>query len=176
MSAVYHNSIFKFRDDLGFMDSDGAVHALSAVAAYGDFKEAALNRDINRWIAEHVNNTVLNTAWAVTQPALGRTLFAIPIDASSTPNALLSMDYRFAPVRWSYLTFASAFEPQSIAPVIDSASSNRHIFMAGCNDGYVRKLDQATRSIDGSTGISADVAIPYLNYGTPKRMKTLFDF
>ena len=37
LGAISHNSIFRYRDDVGFVWMDGSIHSLAATASYGDF-------------------------------------------------------------------------------------------------------------------------------------------
>lgn len=172
LGAVAHNTIFTFADDIGFMWSDGTIHSLKATAAFGDFSETALTRPIDVYLREHFNFTKLNLAQAATWSDFGIVMFAVPIDASTVPNMILTMDYRFQNIRWARW---SSFEDTciSIASVVDSASSNRRIVMGGGTDGFIRKYGQSTRTIDTSTSISYKVTLPHLNYGDAIRMKTL---
>lgn len=173
IGCVAHNTLFEFGNDVGFMWSDGTIHSLAATDAFGDFNEAALSRPIHVYLREHLTFNRLTHAHAVNWSDLGIVLFAVPIDASSQPNMVLMMDYRFSGgvrwSRWSALTDAAL----SLAQVIDSAASNRHIVMGGGTDGFIRKFGQATRSIDGTTSISYKVTLPYLTYGNPVQMKIL---
>ena len=173
IGCIAHNTIFRFGDDVGFMWSDGTIHSLAATAAFGDFNEAALSRPIHNYFREHLTFNRLTHAHAVNWTDLGIVLFAIPIDASTQPNMILAMDYRFqGGVRWSKW---SSFSDTALclASVIDSASSNRRIVMAGGTDGFVRKYGQATKSIDGDSSISYKVTFPHLNYGEAIRMKIM---
>lgn len=170
IGAVSHNTLFRFRDDLGFMWSDGTVHSLAATAAYGDFNEAALSRPIHRYIKEHVTLSSLSRAWAKTLSSKSQVAFTLPIDSSTRPNQVLVMDYSRQGVWWSYWPALNAW---AIERVIDATQSNRAIFMIGGTDGYVRKTDVADRAIDTVTAISAKVTTPATNYGAPFIMKTL---
>jgi len=172
VGAVGNNTIFRFSDDVGFMWSDGSVRSLKATAAFGDFSQVDLSRPINIYIREHFTFSSLKSAWAVNWPDLGIVLFSVPIDTATSPNTILLMDYRFPNVRWArWSSFADTCV--SLASVVDSASSNRRIVMAGGTDGFVRKYGQATRIIDDATSISYRVTLPHLTYGSPSTLKTL---
>jgi len=167
LGAVWHNTIFQFMDDIGFMWSDGSVHSLRATAAYGDFNESALSRPINGWLRQHINGTRLRYAWAANDSVRGYVLFTIPTDASTTNNIHLMMDYRFNPVRWSKW---DAFTSGSLATIVDGGIPT---IFGGSNDGYVRRLQQSTRNIDGTTNIHSITKFPYLDYGAPENMKVM---
>jgi hypothetical protein len=167
LGAVAHNTLFRFRDDLGFMWSDGTIHSLAATAAYGDFNEAALSRPIHRYLREHMNLAQLKKAWAATHVTKSLVLFTIPIDSSTVPNQILMMDYTRGTVWWALWPALDAF---CVARVIDVATPT---IMIGGRDGYVRKTDVANRAIDSVTAIASKVTTPFTNYGSSIDMKTL---
>ncbi len=171
VGAVTQNAVFRFSNDTGFLWSDGTVHALSTVEQYGDFKEAALTFPIQQWIRDHVAFSALKKAWSVLSCDCGWILIAVPIDGATAPNATLLMDYRFQPYRWALWT--RKYNIRSMTEVVDPADSNRQIIMAGGSDGFVRKLYQTTRSIDG-LGYPMVARTPYVDYGgTPEIKKSL---
>lgn len=168
LGAAWHNSIFKYSDDLGFVSQFGTVHSLSATAAYGDFNEAALSLPIHEWIKEHLNLNRLKQIWAANNPPEGKVFFTISIDSSNTNNAILVMDYRFRPARWSLI---NAYDAESLA-LFNDTNNVKRIFLGG-TDGFLRRSDIVTKSIDGSTGIAYKVTTPHLTYSNPMIMKTL---
>lgn len=173
LGAVGHNTVFRYRDDLGFMWADGSIHSLAATSAYGDFNETSLSRPIHQYIREHINFNRLKYAWATTNNDFGNVLFTVPIDASTNNNLIMMLDYRFSPMRWALWPAIAA---GCLAAVIDPADSNRLITMGGGNDGFVRKLYRSDRSIDGTTAINAKVTTPHLDYGSPMIMKVFNQF
>lgn len=168
IGAAWHNSIFKYGDDLGFVSQFGTVHSLKATDAYGDFNEAALSRPIQTWIEDHLNYNRLKQIWTASNPLEGWVMFSISIDANSTNNAIILMDYRFSPVRWSYI---SAYNAESMALFTDTNNIDR-IFLGG-TDGFLRRSNIVNRSVDGSTSINYKVTTPHLTYGNPMMMKTI---
>lgn len=170
IGACWHNAIFPFGDDLGYVSQYGSVHSLSATSAYGDFFDAALSRPINGWILEHLNYTRLRNIWAATDPLGGKVFITMSIDASSTNNIVLVMDYRSAPdvIRWSNVP---SYEQESLSLFVDI--NGRRRILGGGNDGYVRRLNVSDRSIDGSTALSYNVLTPFMSYGQPMYMKNL---
>jgi hypothetical protein len=175
VGAVGHNTIFRFGNDLGFMWSDGSIRSLSATEKFGDFSEAALSRPINiGFIDARVNLSRLKHAWAAVDDIRGVAVFAIPIDAATNPNAVIAMDYRFAPPRWSFLSDFD--EVTAMASVVDQTNNGRRIILMGGKQvdtsPAVHKWGQPTRSLDG-TAISFKVTTPHMNYGLPAHMKTI---
>jgi hypothetical protein len=108
---------------------------------------------------------------------VGFVLISLPIDGSTSNNAVIGMDYRFAggqggAMRWFYWP---AFEDlcESLMSGIDPSDSNKRIYFAGGNDGYLRKLLVNARSIDGAGRIAMRCATPFFDYGEPFNMKTV---
>lgn len=171
LGAAGHNSIFRWKDDLGFIDGRTAsIHSLNATAAFGDFREAALSLPINGYLRTRVNKTVLKSAWAASNPSTECVEIALAIDASTDNNMVLCMDYRFEPVRWSK---RPAYPAQCMSVVIDQTADNRGIVFFGDTAGFIHKSEQANRSISETTAISAKATMPFIDYGSPIRMKTL---
>lgn len=170
LGACWHNAIFRFGDDIGFVSQYGSVHSLAATANYGDFFEAALSRPINRWIDDHLNRNRLRYITAAVDAFHGFVLITMSIDASSTNNVCLAMDYRGAPnlIRWSRIP---SYAMGSLGTFVDTSGVRR--ILGGGNDGYVRRLNVADRSIDGTTALSYRVTTPFMSYGNPFMMKTL---
>ncbi len=162
VGAVGQSTIFRFANDLGFVWSDGTVRSLAATEKFGDFSETALSRPIQGgFINDRINISRLKFAHAATDDIRGIVVFTVPIDSSQNNNVVLSMDYRFSPVRWSYLPAIAA---GSLASVVDQTNNNRRKIYFGGNDGYVRKWGVSERTNDG-TAIAYKVTTPFLSYG-----------
>ena len=171
LGACWHNAIFKFGDDVGFVSQYGSVHSLSATAAYGDFFEASLSRPINiGWIRASLNYNRLKNIWACTDPLNGIVYITASWNANSTNNIVIAMDFRAAPerIRWSKI---KSYQAASLGLFVDTNGIRR--VMAGGNDGFIRRLNIADRSIDTSTGLAYKVTTPFLTYGDPFIKKTL---
>lgn len=170
LGACWHNAIFRFGDDIGFVSQFGTVHALSSTSAYGDFFEAALSRPINKWILQNLNYNRLRYISAATDPLAGLVYITMSVNANSTNNVVLLMDFRGAPdvIRWSRIP---AYALGSLGLFVDTAGVRR--VLGGGNDGFVRRLNILDRSIDTATALSYNVKTPHLNYGAPILMKTL---
>ena len=170
VGAVWQNSIFKFRDDIGFLWSDGSIRSLAATEAYGDFSESSMTVPIQRYLNNSLNFTRLRHAWAVTDSSGRRTIVLLPVNGSSQNNVGISIDFRFTPPRFSKLP---SLNYACAANVIDSAASNRPQIFLGGHDGYVEKWGQSTRARPASTVLNYKVTTPYLDFGVPHRTKTL---
>lgn len=171
LGAVSQRTIFRFRDDLGFLWSDGTFRSLKATAAFGDYNELALSRPLNDWLGRNVSNDRLPFAQAATVSQLGLVAISLTVEAGSQNNRLFFMDYRFDPPRWSYAE--DYVDSSALATVIDTASNDTPTLFAGGYDGFVRKLLQTDRTVDAGTPISMSVKTPFLNYGDPTQMKYL---
>ena len=170
LGAIWHNSIFRFRDDIGFIWMDGSVHSLNATASYGDFYESSLSRPLNAYLRAHTRPYKLKNAWAAPDISASRVYLSVTIDAALNNNLTVVMDFRFDPPRWTYI---NAWGATALASVHDTSSRDLPVIMIGTSDGYVKKTDVATQSIDGVTAIDANVVLPYLNYGLPHKLKTI---
>ena len=173
LGAASHRLIFRFRDDIGFVTPGGTIHSLKTTAAFGDFDEGALSLPLNRaFCKERISHAQLSQGDSANSEDDGCVQIAIPADGKSANSVLLCMDYRFEPVRWTitidYETYIAC-----LARVIDASSLNRPITMCGGEDGFVRKMGQSARSIDGSGAIAMRVWTPHLTYGSPMRKKVL---
>ena len=170
VGAVGHNTVFRFGDDLGFIWSDGTVRSLAVTEKFGDYIEVSLSRPINAgFLDTRVNLGRLQHAWADTDSLNGVVLITLAIDTSTTNNAVLVMDYRFSPVRWSLLPDIAA---GSLARIIDPTDNDRHIIMFGGVDGFIRKWGRSIRTEDGNS-IASKVTFPILVYGSAFYVRTL---
>ncbi len=169
VGCVSANAVFRLGDDLAFMWADGSIRTLSSTAAFGDMIESALTFPINSWLRDHLTFNHLKRVTAITDPGSGRAFVTIPINGSTTPNAILVIDYRFTPVRLSLL---NAFDAVTLCGSLDPENQLKPLIMLGGSDGYIRKANQPTRTV-GGTAITAYVTTPALDYGSPHQMKTL---
>lgn len=170
IGAVNMNTVFRFGNDIGFMWSDGSVHSLRSVNSFGDFRSRSLSRLINTWLYDHIVHNRLKYAWAVDDVRNGRVLISATIDSGTTNNVVLMLDYRFEEPRWAKW---EAIAAASLAPMVDSASANQPIILAGSNDGFTRRIQQTSKNIDTSTVINATVKTPFMSYGSPFEYKKL---
>lgn len=169
VGGVGPNTIFTFGNDVGFLALDGSVRSLAATQKYGDFEEANLSRSIAVWLKDHMNSSALGLGWARTDPTRGYVLFTLPVYSATKPNYVLCMDYRFGEMRW---TTWSSFGAYSVARMSDATGNNRPILYLGGNDGFIRKTQQVTRTIDNAS-YRFFLRTPTFDYNTPHRMKTL---
>ena len=170
LGAAWQNAIFNFGNDLGFVSQYGTIHSLSSTANYGDFLSASLSVGFNSWLVQHLNYNRLRYISCATDPIAGLVYFTMSIDTSSTNNICLVMDYRQAPniIRWSKVP---AYDMASLNLFVDSSGLRR--VLGGGNDGFVRRLNIADRSIDNTTALSFQVKTPHMNYGQPITTKTI---
>ena len=170
IGAVWHSSIFKFRNDVGFMWSDGSIHSLSNAINYAGYGESALSRPIRSYLQDNLTLTSLKTVSVAVNEARSFAVIAIPTAASTYPNQLLMMDYSRDKVWWAQWP---AFNGCCVARVVDSADSNKVKIFLGGSDGYVRKTDAADRSIDTTGAYTGKATAPFTNYGSSLLTKTV---
>lgn len=169
VGAAGHNLIFDLGTDLGFVAQDGSIRSLLATADFGDYRTAAMSREIETFLAR-ITFSSLKRGWAVTDTARGYSLFALPIDTATSPNSLLMMDTRFGRPRFAVWT---AVDASCLARMSDASNSNQPIIYAGGSDGYIRKIQQNSRTIDDDGAIAAYARTPYIDYGSPLYKKTM---
>jgi hypothetical protein len=172
-AAVWQNSIFQFQDDLAFIAADGSIQRLSATAAYGDFSLGHLTRDISRWLTDNVVKSRLRKASCVNWESKGIIIAAYPINSSEYPNVILCMDYRFGErPRFSiWNSYKDVCVTACLA--VDEDDASRQVVHLGGEDGFLRRLDADSYSIDETLAINAVVKTPTLSYGSPQLMKTV---
>lgn len=172
-AAVWQNAIFQYQDDLAFVAADGSIQRLSATAAFGSFQLGHLSRDIQKYIDANVVRTQLRKCWAVNWETKGIILFTLPIQASTYPNLILSMDYRFGDTpRFSpWPAYSGVCNSAHLAT--DESDNSRQVVLIGGNDGYLRKLNVSAFNIDDATAINWVIKTPTLSYGTPHLKKVI---
>ena len=169
VGAVWQNSIFKYRDDIGFLWSDGTIRSLAATEKFGDYAEGSLSVAINtNYLKRRVTHNRLRHANAVSDDS--RAYIQLPVDGSTENNVTLAMDFRFDPPRWSKLP---SFNRSCMCLAIDSNASNRQQVFFGGSDGFVEIWGQEARSLPGSTALAYLVTTPYFDYGDFGDMHTL---
>lgn len=171
VGAVWQNLIFPLPQDVGFVWSDGTVRSLRTTDRQGNYEQGTLSLPINAWIRENVNHDRLNRCWAAYDPGRNLVAITLPVAASDTPNRVITMDVR-EPRRpkWADLSAISAW---SVARVREPSSNDLHNLYYGGSDGFVRRSDQADRTIDGTDSINGRVQTPHFLYNTYSRKKTL---
>jgi hypothetical protein len=171
LGSLNHNGIFRVNDDLVFPSPRG-LHSLAATAAYGNYIEAFLSRPLLSYYQDSLSHQTggLDANWGVNYQGRGLAIWTVP-SSGTTKDTYLVYDYRFQPGRWSRWTGYS--NAHCLAIVQDT--NRRHKLFAGATDGWVRKLDQVSRSIDGTGAYNVDVRLPFLNLGTSSILKTAED-
>jgi len=171
LGSLNHQGIFRVNDDLVFSSPRG-LHSLAATAAYGNYIEAFLSRPILSYYQDSLShaNGGLNMNWGVNYQSRGLAIWTVP-SSGTTLDTYLVYDYRFQPGRWSRWTGYS--NANCLAVVQDT--NRRHRLYSGATDGWIRVLDQTSRSIDGTGAYAANVTFPFLNFGTSSVLKTAED-
>jgi len=178
VGAAGQNSIFRFRDDIGFIDAKTAsIRSLNATDKFGDFREAALSFPINDFLLERVNKTRLKNAWATQDVARGSVLITLPLGSDTTNGTVLNMDYRFDSPRWSQWP---AVKAECLASVIDTGRGSVQSSFIGDTAGFMSRTGTPNYHTETTTDLGADeetainykVTLPHLDFGNPVAMKT----
>ena len=168
IGAVWHNTIFKFRNDIGFMWSDGSINCMSNVLNYSGYGEAALSRPIRSYLLANLNLAQLKKVSVAVIDERSFAWICVPLTAATFCNQILHMDYSRDHVWWAEIP---AFNGCSAGRVIDTADSKPKVFLGG-SDGYVRITDATDRSIDTAGAYTGKATTPFTNYGEPNKIKT----
>lgn len=169
LGAACHAAIFAFGNDVGFVTPYGAVHTLSATDAYGSFALASLSNGLNDWIGVNFAFARMKYVGACADLLNSKVYITVSINASTTHNRVLILDYRFNPPRWTYDERAGA---ASVGLVRDTANNGRPVVMFGGYDGYIRR-PTSNSAIDGATAFGFKATTPFLHYGFPQMLKTI---
>lgn len=170
VGAAWQNLIFPLPNDLGFVANDGTVRSIGATQKFGDLEVGSLSAPINEWLRENVSMTHLKKGWAATDFTRGYSLITLPTGSNTSPTTVLMMDFRFEQARFSLWTATRAW---SVARMSDPGNSDRLGLFLGGTDGYVRKTQQSSRGVDGTTAISAYARTPVFQYSSANRGKTI---
>mgnify|MGYP001603128562 CR=1 FL=1 len=163
LPVAWQNSIFKFGDDIGFATANGSVHSLKATAAYGDYNQAWLSYPIQKYLQEQINHSRARYIVTATDPNRGYVWIGVTPSGQNTNTRYLIMDYRFLSQqetypRWSY------WDNRAFASMTLVRDTQRPRLMAGGYDGFVYKMDQASRT-DTASAINMSVQTPAMTYG-----------
>lgn len=165
VGCASHQSIVKFLDDVAWWDDNGA-HSLKATAAYGNFTDAFLSRDIQGFVTRNLAHGRFRQIQGVHFPLGGVLLWTASRSGETEHGVILGLDYRFTPPRWfQWPAFAAA----SLGMIRDS---NVLTPWAGTYGGQVLRLDRTARNVNGAA-YTARATFPYLAFGSASFEKTL---
>lgn len=165
VGCTSHLSIVKTLDDVAWWDG-GGVHSLKATAAFGDFNDAFLSRDIQTYFAENLNHARLNQIQGITFPLGGLMLWTAPLAGTTTNGVVLALDYRFTPPRWGRW---SAYAAASLGLVRDSGVLTP---WCGTYAGTTLRMNRRARNVAGAA-YTTQITLPYLSFGDSSYEKTL---
>ena len=160
VGTTSHQSIIRVRDDLWFFDDLG-IHSLVATAAFGDYNEAFLSKDIATAFNRDLNHSRFRYVWGANFVTAGYAIWVVARSGNTNNNQVVLLDYRFSPMRIALWPAVSA---ASVAMVRDTSNQPRPWF--GSYDGFALRGNQAGRNWAGSA-YNADVLLPYLSFGDP---------
>lgn len=158
VGATNQQAIIGVRDDVIFWDDNG-IHSLVATAAFGDYNEAFVSRDITTYFTKSLNHNRFPYVWGCNATTLGYALWTVARAGSQTNDLIILWDYRFNPARFA---FWDAYTAGSLAMVRDT--SREVTPWMGSYTGRVRRMNQAARDI-ATTAYQATVTFPYLSFG-----------
>jgi len=164
-------------DDIVLMDAGGNFQLLSAVTQFGDVESRNLSTvaDFDPFMRENINFAQLKEVRGVYYPAKREAHFAVAGIGATTNTRRVVLDFnRQGIVRFR---FSDRDVAESIWMRKDGDSIPRPVY--GDNAGFVRLMDQDTRSHDG-VGYNGQFQIPHtdlsfldVKFGT---IRKLYDF
>jgi len=172
--VAHHRLIVRTPNDIVCMADDGTIYSVVAAEQYGDYKAASLTRPahIDIWINENVNMAQIDKFHACYDPVL-RCIYFFMVRSGDT-NVSMALVYfidRQPNEAWvvhDNQSYDSGYRAYSSAIVEESTGVYR--VYTGCADGYVWKLNEATRS-DAGNGYYAGFKTPPLNIENPRTTK-----
>lgn len=146
--------------DLWFLDQNGLLRSLAGVDRANDLRESNLFAQLkmNDWARQNIDRTRLKFATLNYDSAEQILYIDYTSKTSSNNNArvIINLQEPNNPRVSFDKDRGNLFESSFFYGEKDGVD---HLYAAGA-DGFVRKLDKATRSIDGSTGYTARIRTP----------------
>ncbi len=148
-------------DDILFLDQSGNPQLVSTVSAFGDVssRNIGIPQEIGTWIRENANLGQLANVRGIWYGDKREAHFAIAGKGSTVNNRRLVIDFNvenLARFRWSDRDTA-----ESLWLRRDSNDIERPVY--GDDGGFVRDMDQDSRSHDGS-GYNGEFQIPHTDF------------
>ena len=139
-------------NDLIFMDASGTFHSLTAVQEFGDFKASAISERVyfTEWARRNLNLSKFRTTQAIYYPYRREAHFTCASTNSSAMDRRVIWDFNrndgngIVP-RFRYNDFPNG-------PALFTRLDANNILRPACGDnaGFIRLLDQDTKSLDGA--------------------------
>lgn len=144
-------------NDLVFMDATGGFHMLSAVQEYGDVAASSISERVyfTEWARRNLNLSKFSNVQAIYYPYRREAHFTAASVNSSTMDLRIIWDFNrndgsgVIP-RFRYNNFPPG---PALLTYLDANSITRPA--CGDNAGFIRKLDQDTKSYDGAGYVSS---------------------
>lgn len=144
-------------NDILFMDGGGRIHALSAVNQFGDITSSDLTDKTKMipFIRDNVNTGGLGDVRALFYQEKKEAHFAVPGLGASQNNRRIVIDFNgeIPKFRWSDRDVV-----RDLFTRIDDDNIER--MMVGDASGFVRQMDQESRSVDG-TAYAMEFQVPH---------------
>lgn len=149
-------------DDIVFIDTNGQFQFLSTVREFGDVSNRNLGKiaDLNVWMRDNIDFSRLDKCQAVWYPKRREARFALTRLGSSVNDIQVIIDFN----RPELPRFR--FSDQNTCEALWLRLESDNVFRPLCGDdlGFVWKLDDDTRSKDGS-GYEGKLQTPHDDFG-----------
>lgn len=152
--AAHWRLIVKTPNDLVVMADDGDIYSVSTAQQFGDYKQASLTRPafIDNYIRENVDMTQIEKFHALYDPTLRAVFFWVVRNGFSTVDTAL-VYFIDRPVEEAWMIHDnqnSASGYKASCSFLVRTAAGTYTSYTGDYSGFVWKLNQATRSDDGS--------------------------
>jgi hypothetical protein len=156
-------------DDIVFIDSNGQFQFLSTVQEFGDVSNRNLSKiaDLNVWMRDNINFSRLDKCQAVWYPKKREARFALTKSGSTVNDIQVIIDFNRPDL--PRFRFSDQNTCESLWLRLETDNTYRPI--CGDDAGFVWKLDDETRSKDGS-GFEGKMQTAHDDFGWKEKVLT----
>lgn len=171
--AAHQRLVVKTPNDILVMTEDGEIYSVTSVQSYGDYKLASLTRPafMDIWIRDNVDLSYIEDFHAVYDPELRCVKFFVVRNGETEVDTSINFNIdKPANEAWTIhdnQDTASGYNA-SCSTLVKSGSD--FIVYTGDYDGFLWKLEQATKS-DDSNAYYAGFKTPPLTFDSPRQTK-----
>ena len=148
VGGVAQGGILQLEDDVVFLDASGNFQSLGAVEAYGDVaaKNISAISEIGTWFSDNINLLHLDKVQSIWYSKKREAYFALPASGSTENTLSVVLDFN----EQNKIKFRESEKDRPLSLWLTEDSLDK-IWKPYCGDltGFVWKLDQDTKNVDG---------------------------